>query len=56
MGLETRQQIEPLSGDPERPEWLVGAADVLESSEEAPVATARSGRPTQELTRIPRSR
>src|SRR5215470_12727668 len=36
-GLETRQRQEPLPDDPERPDWLVGAADVLENSEEAPV-------------------
>jgi hypothetical protein len=36
-GLETRLKQEPLSDDAERPDWLVGAADVLEKSEEAPV-------------------
>ena len=36
-GLEARQRQEPLPDDGERPDWLVGAADVLEHSEEAPV-------------------
>jgi len=36
-GLETRKRREPLADDAERPDWLVGAADVLEHSEEIPV-------------------
>jgi hypothetical protein len=36
-GFETREQRKPLPEDGDRPDWLVGAADVLGDREEAPV-------------------